>query len=473
MKVFISILSCVLSIFAIFFEWFNVALLFSLIAYLLLLYHTMKTVGINSVLFLFMVLFGMYGYSVPISVFFDADIGWHRIAKLRTWQKVDDTMFSFLLSNQIALLAITLLYLAFVKRRLMSLPDTSKMPPKINYYRFALVAGTLSSLSEGLNFVRAGGFSAILKGKAFYQGAVNDLAMNIPYEGFFYISIALFAQFFASASLSKAKYVTYLPPFLVSIAFVLLLNLAIGERGVLLVAIVIFVLGYTINRRIKRVSLAYVLGLSVFYVAFNFLTLLREKTVEYNGFNEFMNTYDSRLYRLMNPANSEFGSPALNYRIYMKQRPEDYSLKWGSSYTEITTAFIPRYILPNKPKGIIFEFRDQYFPERRAMGSTAGTGFSSLMEAHMNFGYTGPFLVYFIFMFVLIYLESKKGKNNMFLNLFYLLSFNVFLIFSRSASQYILYTAVLYLFQIAFVVVIYKVLPKKVFQRLEFADGNI
>ena len=472
MKIIIAIASCMLSIVALGLQWYGLGLFFSLVSYGLILYQTFKTVGVNSVLFLFMVLFGMYGYSVPISVFFDADIGWHRVAKLRSWQKVDDTLFSFLISNQLALLATALLYLVFVKRRLMQIPSQLQKRTNTNYFRFAIIAGLLSSFSEGLNFLRAGGFGAISQGKAFYQGAVNDLAMNIPYEGFFYISIALFAQFFASVHSRSDKYLTYLPPFLLSIAFVLFINLAIGERGTLLVAIVVFVLGYTIKKRIVKVGFTYVVLLSFLYVAFNVLTLLREKSVEYKGFTKFIDTYDQKLYKLMNPANSEFGSPALNYRIFIDRKPEDYKFKLGRTYTEITTAFIPRYVYPNKPKGIIFEFGDQYFLERKELGSTAGTGFSSLMEAYMNFGYLGPFVVYLVFLFFLIYMESKRGRNQLFTDLLYLLLFNVFLIFSRSASQYILYTLLMYIAQILVVVVVYKVLPKKIFTVLNSIDAK-
>ena len=418
-----------------------------------------------------MILFGLYGYSVPISVFFDADIGWHRVAKLRTWQKVDDTLFSFLISNQLALFAISFLYLVFVQKRIMSIPINGFQKTSANYYRFAIIAGIISSLSEALNFVRAGGFTTLSQGKAYYQGAINDLVLNIPYEGFFYISIALFGQFFATVKNKKDKYFTYLPPFFLSIFFVLFINLIIGERGTLLVAMVVFILAYTIKRRITRINFSYVLLLSLLYVCFNALTLLREKSVEYKGIGNFLETYEDRLYRLMNPANTEFGSPALNYRIFIDKKPDNYNYKLGQTYTEISTAFIPRYIYPNKPIGIIYEFRNQYFPERKEMGSTAGTGFSSLLEAYMNFGYFGPFFIYLIFLFFLIYMESRKGRNQLFIDLLYLLLFNVFLIFSRSASQYILYTLFLYLGQIIVVILVYKVIPKRMFSISKVIDA--
>ena len=426
-RVLTSIAFCVLSIACILFEAFNAALLTSLLSFFILLYHTMRAVGVNSVLFLFMILFGLYGYSVPVSVFFEADIGWHRVAKLSTWEKVDDTLFSFLLSNQLALLAITLLYFFFVNKRIMREGNQGDDPSKIIYYRIAIVAGILSSLSEGLNFVRAGGFSTMFKGKAFYQGAVNDLALNIPYEGFFYIAVALFGQFFASTK-SKVKYITYLPYFLGSISFVLFVNIAIGERGTLLVAMVVFTLAYTIKQRIRSIKPKYIVLLAILYALFNVFTLLREKSIVYEGLGSFLKDNKEKLYKLMNPANTEFGSPALNYRIFFDRKPKDYEFKWGKTYTEISVAFIPTYIYPGKPKGIVFEFRDRYFAERKELGSTAGTGFSSLMEAYMNFSYFGPFLIYSISIFLLIYVESKKGRNNMFINLFYLLLFNIFLI---------------------------------------------
>lgn len=466
MKVIVSILTCVISIIAIILEWFNIALFFSLISYGVLLFYTMRIVGVNSVLFLFIILFGLYGYSVPISVFFKADIGWHRVAKLRNWENVDFTLFSFMLSNQLALLAVALLYLFFVRRKTMNIVNDSNNQQRSVYFYFAIISGLLSSVSEGLNFFRLGGFRAINLGKAFYQGAVNDLVLNIPYEGFFYISVGLFAMFFASLNKSFKKYTLYLPIYITSIFFVLFTNLMIGERGLLLVAMVIFFLGFTIRKRITNIKFIHFLYIGILYIGFNFLTLLREDRVKYEGVLEFMETYKSPLLKLMNPANTEFGAPALNYRIFMNLKDLEYDFKFGKTYLEIGTAFIPTYIYPNKPIGIVYEFRNKYFPERRKQGSTAGTGFSSLMEAYMNFGYLGPFVIYFIFLFFLIFLESKRAKPSVFINLFYLLSFNVFLIFSRSSSQYIFQTTIFYLVQIAVVVIVYKVLPRKVFSAL-------
>ncbi|UWX55004.1 oligosaccharide repeat unit polymerase [Maribacter litopenaei] len=446
---------------------FEISLFLSLVSFALLVLYTIDIVGVNSVLFLFVILFGLYGYSVPVSVFFNADIGWHRVAKLKTWQLVDDTLFSFMLSNQLALLAILIAYIIFVRRRTMRIPFNGNNGVRFGYFHFSIIAGILSSCSEGINFLRVGGFSAIRNGKAFYQGAVNDLILNIPYEGFFFISVALFAIFFTSLKTPNGKYLIYLPLYMASISFVLLVNLMIGERGLLVVALFIFFPGYTVGYRITKVKKRYILLLGILYVGFSFLTLLREDRIKYEGFFKFVDTYQNLIVRIMNPANTEFGSPALNYRIFMDKKETGYKYKLGKTYLEISYAFIPTYIYPGKPIGIVYEFRNKYFPERRQQGSTAGTGFSSLMEAYMNFGYIGPLLVYFISIFFLIYLESKKGGGNMFINLLYLLSFNLFLIFSRSSSQYILQNAVFYLVEIVVVVLIYKALPKKLFSKLE------
>ncbi len=460
-QIFTALVFCVLSLFAIVFEWFEAALFSSLLSYFLLVYRTLKTTGLNSVLFLFIILFGLYGYSVPVSVFFELDIGWHRVAKIATWQEADASLFSYLLSNQLALFAILLVFLFFVNRKTMHISKTGNATTKFTYYRFAVVAGIISSLSELLNFVRVGGWDTLLIGKAHYQGAVNDLVLNIPYEGFFYISAALFSQFFGSLDL-KIRHTGYLINYLLSISFVLFIFLAIGERGSLLVAIVIFGLGFTINQRITSVKPLYAIALALLYMAFNVLTLLREKEVEYNGIKDFYVTYGKRLNKLMNPANTEFGSPALNYRIFIKRKGGDYDYKYGYTYTELFWAFVPTYVYASKPKSIIYEFRDTYFAERKEQGSTSGTGFSSLMEAYMNFGYFGPFIVYLLTIFTLVYLENKKGRDRLLVNLLYLVSFNIFLIYSRSASQYILYNVVLYGVQIIIVVVASKIIPKKI-----------
>lgn len=410
-----------------------------------------------------MVLFGLYGLSVPLSVYFELDIGWHRVAKLSTWQKPDRTLFSFMISNQLALLAIQVVSILFGKKKYMRL-DNVKQPvvEKTVFLQLALLAGFLSSLSEGLNLIRAGGVDSMSKGKAFYQGAVNDLALNIPYEGFFFISVALMGLYLNSISnwLAKLEKILF---YILSISVVLWVNMYIGERGLLVVALVILILALSFYKRYKSIKPSILFAGIVLYSLFTMLTLLREKTIKYNGFVPFFSEHGERMVRLMNPANTEFGASALNYRIYIDRKPQNNDFKWGATYTEVFWSFIPTYVYSNKPKSIIYQFRDNYFSERKKMGSSAGTGFSSLMEAHMNFGFSGSFITYFISSFFLIYMETRRGKSNLFGNLLYLLLFNIYLIYSRSASQYILFNLLMYVAQIIIVVVVYQLIPKNVF----------
>ncbi|WP_456867480.1 O-antigen polymerase [Galbibacter sp. BG1] len=458
----IAFLFCCFSLFFLLFQFYDLGLFFSVVSYLIILNFTLKTVGFNSILFIFLILFGLYGYSVPISVYYHLDIGWHRVAKLSTWEKVDSSLYSYLISNQLALLAIIILFIFFVNRKIMNIKFDNNKTIKYSYLRLALIAGFLSSISALINFLRVGGFTTVLKGKAYYQGAVNDLVLNIPYEGFFYISIALFSLFLINI---KVRYLSfyYAIQFIGSISFVLFINLIIGERGLLVIGMAIFFLGYYSHIRMTSLKFKYLIILSVLYILFNTLTLLREKSIKYNGAIDFYTNNKEMLYRLMNPANTEFAASAFNYRIFYHYKESDYQFELGKTYTEILVAFFPTYIYPNKPKSITYKFRDEYFPERKKQGSSAGTGFSSLMEAYMNFGYFGPFIIYFIFVFIIIYIESKRGEKSLLIKCIYLLLLNILLIFSRSASQYILFTSILYFIQVIFVVLLYKYIPKKFF----------
>lgn len=458
----LSLFFCFLSIIIFIFNYYNIGLLFSLLSYLLILVYTLKTAGFNSILFLFLVLFGLYGYSVPVSIIFDLDIGWHRVAKLSSWQKVDNTLYSYLISNQIALFAIIILSIFFINKKTMNSPHLDGRSIKYSYFKLSLISGYIASFCALLDFIRVGGFSAVSRGKAFYQGAVNDLVLNIPYDGFFFISTALFALFISNIK-NRVGLTFFISQYFFAVSFVFLINLIIGERGLLVVGIVIFFLGLFMKSRLRKVKIKYIFVLSILYLLFNTLTLLREKDIEYKNLKFFFSENKEKLLSLMNPANTEFAASAFNYRIFYHNKSEDFEFKFGKTYTEVLVAFFPTYVYPNKPKSIIYEFRDTYFPERKKMGSTAGTGFSSLMEAYMNFGYIGPFIVYFIFVFLIIYLENKRRKNSLYVKVFYLLFFNVILIFSRSASQYILFTLILYLLQVLLVAAVYKLTPKKVF----------
>lgn len=436
-----------------------------------MLYFVLKKTGWNSVFFLFLILFGLYGYSVPISVYLGLDIGWHRVEKLSSWQQVDYSLISFLISNQLAQLGILITIIVYVKNKYFKRP--THIPEeglKRSYLQLAVVAGFLSSVCEGINFIRAGGFSTIAKGKAFYQGAVNDLVLNIPYEGFFYISVALFGLYLKSLRPTTYSWFNAVLMYFISIVFILAINVMIGERGTLVVAIAIFFLSYTFDRRITRIKRGlFFFGLFL-YVVFNILTLLREKDISYKGATHFVTNYGERLMRLLNPANTEFGASALNYRIYIDKRPEDFEYFLGATYTEVFWAFVPTYVYPGKPLSIIYIFRDTYFPERKSMGSTAGTGFSSLMEAHMNFGYFGPLITYFLSSLFLILFEAKRTKAGLYPTLVYLLLFNIYLIYSRSASQYILATLIFYIVQIFIVWVTYRLVPKNIFSYLRIDE---
>ena len=198
-----------------------------------------------------------------------------------------------------------------------------------------------------------------------------------------------------------------------------------------------------------------ILGLGVLYLAFNILTILREPEKEFTSIESFYHENGNLLGRLMNPSNTEFGAAAYNYRLFTS---EDFKYKYGTTYLETILSPIPTYVYPKKPKSISYVYRDKFNADRKKQGSIAGTGFSSLLEAYINFWYFGPFIIYFFLGIVIVLLENYRNTNRIFIDVFYLISFSLFMIFSRSASSYILLKLMFYIFQILSPIILYQIM---------------
>lgn len=450
MKTFISAILTLLSIGFLVLANYSLGLLFSILAYVFFLFTIKEEYGYNSLFFLFLVFFGLYGFSIPISVFFEMDIGWYKVDKFFYWDKIDSTLFSFLISNQIALLALVLANEIFGRYhfKLKQKEDSDKL----NLFYLSIVAGGIASFFEATNFFRAGGLNAIAKGKAYYQSAVNDLVLNVPVDGFFYIAFALFFLHLAKQNILYISKIFY---FILSVSFYLFVNLSIGERGTMIVAIAISFLAFTFYKKITKIKWYLPIMLFIAFVMFNVITVLREPNNSFGSVQKFIENHGKKMVYLFNPSNTEFGAAAYNYRLFTS---EPFDLKKGSTYLEIIISPLPTYIYPNKPQSILYEYRDKFNAERKEQGSIAGTGFSSLLEAYINFSYFGPFIVYFILGFIIILLEKVKVKQNLFFSIYYLMFFNILMIFSRSVSNYILFKSMFYIVQIFTVFVIYQII---------------
>ena len=446
---FISIILAFLSIILLFLENYFLGLSFSVFSFLFFLFKIKNQYGINSNYFLFLTFFGLYGYSVPISILFGLDIGWHKVAKFYLYDKIDPTLFSYLISNQLALLALLFSNEIFGK---IKVKNKNVKNNNFNFYTLSVITALITSASELLNFIRVGGFSAIKKGKAFYQSSINDLVLNIPVEGYFYVAISFFALAFVRNEITKTDY-KKIALFLASISFFVLVNILIVERGMLVFGMGILFFALTSHIKIVRIKTSMLLFVAFFYFLFNIMTILRVPDNHFTGVKDFYIDHGNMLGRLMNPSNTEFGAAAYNYRLYIS---EDFEYKYGATYLEIITSPIPTYIYPNKPKLISYVYRDKFNSERKDQGSIAGTGFSSLLEAYINFSYFGPLIVYFILGLVIVLFEKYRNTGSIFIDILYLLGFSLVMIFSRSQLSYIFLKLGFYIFQIISPLLIYQ-----------------
>lgn len=451
MNAFVSIFLAVLSIILFFLENYTSGMVFAIPSFILFIQSVKTQFGMNSIFFLFLVFFGLYGYAVPISILFSLDIGWHKVARFYLWDKIDVTLLSYMISNQIALIGLVLAKEVFAKLKVHA---TVKRGEVFDFYRLSILTAALTSLSELLNFIRVGGMSAIGMGKAYYQSSINDLVLNIPTEGYFYVALSFFSLSIVHKQIELRDF-KRIGLFILIIFFFLFVNVSIGERGILIFGIAVLFLAFTSQLKIVKLRFWMILGLGVLYLAFNILTILREPEKEFTSIESFYHENGNLLGRLMNPSNTEFGAAAYNYRLFTS---EDFQYKYGTTYLETILSPIPTYVYPNKPKSISYVYRDKFNADRKKQGSIAGTGFSSLLEAYINLWYFGPFIIYFFLGIAIVVLENYRNTNRIFIDVFYLISFSLFMIFSRSASSYIFLKLVFYIFQILSPIILYQIM---------------
>lgn len=447
-------------------DFYAVGVFSSLFAWCILYRNVYSKVGLFSLTSLFLLFFLLYGYSVPLSILFDLNIGEYRKNYIFEWDKVDSTLMLFSLANNIALLGI---YLVWIWRQSLSLQWSSLLKLKqavsvVRIERMFIVSLLLSFLFELINFIRAGAYAKLFQGKLLYQSSLADMGMLLPSELFFYISTILLA-WLVKIKYLKTRNVVY---YFVFNFFYLSNNLIIGERGVLVNSLLMFLLVYFWDFSIKKIKSNTVFVLISAYLVFVGLTVSRnffdDKRNLFTVLNIINYTKSNKetFEFVLNPANSEFCTSALNFRVYSKENiGQNY--EYGLTYLHVFTQLLPRAINPFYSPSITIQFRDRYFKERGENGSTGGTGYSSLMESYINFGLLGPFLIYGLVFGLLLYLENLRKINNTSISLviLYALFFELVLLFNRSALEYIIVKLFTYFVVISFLLVISKIQIKR------------
>lgn len=437
--------------------FYEVGLLFSFLLWTLLFKSVYKKFGLLSLISLFLIVFALYGFSIPWSIVFDLNIGEYRKNYLLQWDKIDYTLLVFSLANHIALCGM---YLVFSLRKLpksfcigiANIRFNSKVK---RLFYFSLM---LSFIFELINFVRVGGSTTLFEGKLVYQSALSDMGMVLPSELFFYISTSLFAIMLKMKSNARLSVIL----FFIFNGFYIINNLIIGERGTIVNAIFMFVICYFWDTNVKSIKFKSVLFVTLAYLLLIVITVSRNffdddsKIFSLNNIVKYTTDNIETFEFALNPANSEFCTSALNFRVFVEKKT-DVDFMYGATYVHFITQLLPKSINPFYSPSLTIQFRDQFFSERGDKGSSGGTAYSSLMEAYMNLGFLGCFIFYAIIFFLLLKLETLKAtNNNLVFILFYVLCFELILLFNRSAFEYILIKLIGYLFAIYFLLFISK-----------------
>ncbi len=298
-------------------------------------------------------------------------------------------------------------------------PDApAAVPRSPSSVRTGVLFVAIGSVFEFINYARAGGWAIVIQGKAVYQSAVDALVLTLPSSAMVSLGLALLTL---SASRAAAQ---GLRPIrrgdallaLLAIAPSLALTIVLGYRAPLLQWLLVVVVGAFYYTPVRSLGWR-MLGLtSVIYLGSGLLYANRAilayglMTGEWQQVWETAQTSE-RLVLAINPAATEFGAAFGNFSEYVARTNEEPRL--GSSYVRAFTLPIPGFLYPGKkPQQIGYEFRDKYFAALAQQGSIAGTAYSSLLEAYVNFGWPGGAGVYFALALLLALAERTRRASN-------------------------------------------------------------
>lgn len=373
----------------------------------------------------FVLFFALYTLSGPYEVLF----GSGQIAPFSP----PFLITNWLIDASVAIIAFSLgmlliRFLAPLKR------DTRVIRPvEPGPYRFAIMFMAAATSSELTNLTRVG-FSALLGGKAIYQGKVSELTLALPSSIFALLAFGLLGLSFANYSVRKVL-VSILPAIIIAFPL-LVVHLILGQRLELATYLIAFTLGWFYRRPLARfpartvcVGLALYLIFSPIYAfRWTFPLILSGETIS-------LSENDARklLLSSLNPALNEFGASFGNYSTFLQAG--DFALLWGKSYLKDLTVVIPRFLYPGeKPKSIVYEFRDTFFSDWANNSTIAGTAFSSLLEARWNFGNLGPLLVFFSYGLLLGMLERMRLQTHSLWFASFYTSFSMFVLIVHRSS---------------------------------------
>ncbi|MCR1900058.1 oligosaccharide repeat unit polymerase [Irregularibacter muris] len=416
----------------------NLSMVLIILSSSMMLFWVKGIVGnYTNMTFFFVAFHILYGISGPINVLWGD--GLHRIFSQSY------NLEPFILAYSLASigLVIGIAYFNLLKKRSSDYSIEENALSTIqhkntSFYKISILFSIIASSFEVINLIRVGGIEILFGGKATYQSLISTLPLTLPSTEIIVLSYTLFGLYLSTADEKKhkRKIINSIMFLIITLPF-LSIKMLLGQRGILLTLFVCLFIGITYFKPIRKIKPKIVVIMLVLYLFMSFLFANRSIAfliVENPSLFIEQAFSKERLLDALNPGSSEFGTTFGNFNEFYNKYNVDFQLELGSSYLEGLVIPIPSFIYPgSKPKQITYVFRDEFFLSEASRGSIAGTGFSSLLEAYMNFHYIGIFIVYAILAFYLQKTDKIYRYRSLYMMLLYLSTISLTISFHRSA----------------------------------------
>jgi len=375
--------------------------------------------GTNSYAFIFGLGYVLYGYISPLTDVYDSKFSFFGYYDFKT--------FEFIVVNNLAGIGLVLGTVLKIPNK----PNAKLYFPK-NTINYAILFALFATVGEVSNILRAGGFGLVSLGKAIYQDQLSSLFLTAPSILFANISFSFFG-FYLSREEKKNVYKIIF--YFVAIVGILVLFLLLGRRGALIQFVIAFVLSYRVDKKVIKISFTSIVVLLIGLSLSSFIFATRGMIgsgLQNQNLKIFTNyllkdkRFLENFYKGLNPAYSEFAAPLLNYSVHRnKNKLKSFNSYGGTYLNGVINDPFPRWFFINgKEPSISTKFRDTYFNSLGKRSRIAGTAFSSILEAYLNFGIIGIFFVYFVFGILLNIIEYFRRNSNFYI--FYLVILGTF-----------------------------------------------
>lgn len=280
------------------------------------------------------------------------------------------------------------------------------------YFKFGFIFFIIGMIFYFINLFRFGGFLSVIKMQrmSLYQ-ELSSARGFLPYSIFIFPGIA---SMLIGAKYTKNKKKLYLTFSLIIIW--ILITMFTGDRRYILYTIMItgyiFFIEKTDDKKFLKI---FIVGILIFYLLFAYfektrvlIPYLMSGQYSFKWALDWMYKFFLQPWYL--PLQNELGGPYLTLLYYLSKGTP---FLLGKTYFYAIVYLFPRLFLPfEKLPTISQEFSILIHNEYLSTSLTIkGWGFNPVAEAYINFGFIGPFIIFFILSFFIDYIQNKFISN--------------------------------------------------------------